>query len=175
MLAPLALALSVTAFNTPAVTRVGVTQRTSAPAMSLVGSSRRAAIAGASLAVLGAAIPNAALADVNDDAMAKIAAKNKAIADAEREELRKRVEGQKGKVERQNQGADVLIGVVGGASVFLALPFFIQNIVRLTGGGAQRLIDSKLTDEEFAAKYKYDERLNKQLKLKNQKVAKRIR
>ena len=67
------------------------------------------------------------------------------------------------------KGANLLVLTVGGASVFLALPFFFQNVVRLTSGVTQRALDRNLSDKEFQAKYKYDERMNEQLRLKNRK------
>lgn len=99
--------------------------RAAAPCASL---SRRAAIgnSAASLAALAAvtAMPNAALADDTDEAIARIAAKNRVAQEAEKEALKKKLAKNADKVEKENAGSLVLVGLIGTASFVFSLPFF---------------------------------------------------
>lgn len=84
------------------------------------------------------AIPNAALADDNDDAMARIAAKSMAKNEEEKQRVRDKVAKRlaKGKTEeqevkeQQKEAKNNILLIAGGGTV-LSTAFFYRNIQRL--------------------------------------------
>lgn len=87
-----------------------------------------------------AALPRSALADDNDDAMAKIAAKamekNEAVKQKAKAKVAKDMAA--GKVEKENAGSNVLIAAVGAGSVLFSLPFFCALAARALGTDCTR-------------------------------------
>lgn len=112
-------------------------------------------------------LPDGAHADDSEDAIAKIAAKNALALEAERAATNKRIAKSVGKADRQNAGSNVLIGVIAFGSVAASLPFFYKNVVRLFVRYSTSQEDSGLSAAELKNKYKYDERMNPELKRKN--------
>jgi len=100
----------------------------------LAMTTRRATLAAGAVSLAGlAALPRSALADDNDDAMAKIAAKamekNEAVKQKAKAKVAKDMAA--GKVEKENAGSNVLIAAVGAGSVLFSLPFFYKSVARL--------------------------------------------
>merc|ERR1719231_1624064 len=126
----LALLVSASAFTAPlAPMPAAGCMRAATPCASL--SSRRAALAGASFAALAAVAPLKAGAESSEDAIARIAAKNKAALDAEREAKKVKLEANRCKVEKENAGSTVIVGAIGAASLVFSFPFFYKNLARL--------------------------------------------
>ena len=120
----LALVFTLTAFAPQApMSATAVCGRAAAPCMSF--SSRRTAIGqAASVAALAAVMPRAAFAESSEEAIARIAAKNKAAQEVEREKAKAKIAKNLGKVERENAGSNVLVGLIGAAGFVFSLPFF---------------------------------------------------
>ena len=92
MLAAVLLALvgSAEAYSSLSVVERGASRRSSSP-VCLEASSRRQAVVGAGALLAAGMLPAAAFADSNDDAMAKIAVKNRAVLAKQKEEERARI------------------------------------------------------------------------------------
>lgn len=150
------------------VGRPSLAPRATSPVCVQAGASRRAALFGASAALIGG-VSNVAHADdsAGDDAIARIAAKNAKALQEERAATQRRIEKSAGKADRQNAGSNVLIGVIAFGSVAASLPFFYKNVVRLFVRYVNTQADGALTEAELKQKYKYDERMNPELKKKN--------
>lgn len=104
--------------------------RSSSP-VCLEASSRRQAVAGAG-AVLAATVflPKVAFADETEDAMAKIAAKNKAALAKAKEEERANIMKQVEEEEDPSAKVKKIVGV-GAAGVLASVPFYYRNLLRL--------------------------------------------
>ena len=147
----LGLFLAVSAFAplTPTAPASLGCARSGTPCASL--SSRRAAITGASVAALAAVMPRAAIAE-DDDAIYRIAQKNKVALEAEREAKKVKVSRNAAKVEKENAGSIAIVGVVGGASIVLSLPFFYKNVARLFLR-YRSVVDSSIDRSQFDKDY----------------------
>lgn len=102
--------------------------RTSQPEMSM---GRRAAIGTsmASMVATTAVLP--AFADSTEDAMAAIAAKNKAKLVADKAAMKEKFVKEGDDSEKANAIAPFLVGGVGAASLVFSFPFFYKNVARL--------------------------------------------
>jgi len=149
MLALFVAATAFTAPHTPAGCGLA-----SAPCMSLSShSSRRAALAtGASFAALAAIPAGSALAETQEEALERIVAKNKLAQEKEREEARKKIEKNRGKVEKENAGSNLIVGVIGAASFVFSLPFFYKNLGRLFLR-YRSVVDKSIDESQFNKDY----------------------
>lgn len=113
------------------------TRRASSP-VCLESTSRRQAMLTVG-AVAAAILPTVAQADDTEDAMVKIAAKNKAKLAEEKELAREKLKTQI-KEEEDPSEKFKKIALVGGGGVVLSVPFYYRNIIRLftkvSSGGA---------------------------------------
>ena len=118
----LALVGSAEAFA-PATASVGHASRRASSPVCLEGASRRQAVLGAGAVLAAAALPTAALADDTDDAMLRIAAKNKAALNQEKEKEKARIKEQIEKGEETSSDKFKKIAAIGAGGILASIPF----------------------------------------------------
>ena len=151
----LALFVAAAAFapNTPVLSASPTAcARSTVPCATL--SSRRSAIAGAaSFAAAAAAMPMVASAETSEEAIARIAQKNYAALEAERDAKKAKIAKNMNKVEKENAGSTAIVGIIGLASFVFSLPFFYKNLARLFLR-YRSVVDSSIDASQYDKNYR---------------------